>query len=303
MTKQNLESVEAVYTKWSALAADVEPSTSTVPIIVLLGEAHDLAETVARRWEPSAGTKPLPGLKSAVATGVIPETLAADLRELAGAVTRALGEYRAVNENTLAAPVERGEFLLAEMRQCLQFIFDDGTDDEADAALVRLNESHNDTSTHDALAMSLEGFAIFASRHRERLAILPEFDVAMLDEAVAVAARLRDQSALKLSGVIADRQRTALEERNRLITLLTDRMNRARRAFRFVFRNHLEIAKLAGSSYERNRRAARRRADDGAADTIGEGSGNAATTAAPVAAPAPTATPSTGGARSTPLTA
>ena len=258
MTDRNLSTVNAAYDRWATLAATVEPTVPSVPIIVLLGEAQDLAEQVDRRWHPTEDKVPLPGLMAAVAMGSIPETLAQDLRELAGALTRAHGEYRAVTEGTLSAPVERGEFLLSEIRQCLDYVFETSGNAEHLAQLTRLNETHNDTSSHDALAMSLEGFALFASHHRERLAQIPEFDPAMLDEAIAVAARLRDQSALKLSGAAIDRQRTALAERNRLITLLTERMSAARRALRFIFRNHPEIARLASSAYERNRRAASR---------------------------------------------
>src|SRR5690606_26005438 len=98
---------------------------------------------------------------------------------------------------TLEAPVDRAEFLLSEIRQCLDFLFDDGVNDEYDAQLARLTESHTDTSSHDALALSLEGFATFANGFRDRLAELPEFDAQMLDEALVVANKLREQSAIK----------------------------------------------------------------------------------------------------------
>jgi hypothetical protein len=81
------------------------------------------------------------------------------------------------------------------LSQCLEFVFDDGVTDEQDAELARLTESHTATATHDALALSLEGFAFYADRFHERLAQLPDFDPAMIDEALAVANRLREQYA------------------------------------------------------------------------------------------------------------
>src|SRR5690606_11873955 len=105
-------------------------------------------------------------------------------------------------------------------------------------------ESHTDTSTHDALALSLEGFAYYGNRFRDRLAELSEFDPAMLDEALVVANRLREQSGLKLSSDEREQQRVELDLRNRLITLLDVRMKRARRAARFIFRNHSDTARL-----------------------------------------------------------
>src|SRR5690606_28069427 len=97
-------------------------------------------------------------------------------------------------------------------------------------------------------------------RFREKLAQLPEFDPAMIDEALVVASRLREQSALKMSSAARDQQRLELSLRNRFVTLLNERVRVARRAARFVFRHYPEIARLAGSGYERRQRARRRRA-------------------------------------------
>jgi hypothetical protein len=41
--------------------------------------------------------------------------------------------------------------------------------------------------------------------------------------------------------------------------LLYDRMLEARRAFRYVFRNHPDVAERASSAYRRERRAAQRK--------------------------------------------
>ncbi len=53
--------------------------------------------------------------------------------------------------------------------------------------------------------------------------------------------------------------RRALDVRNRVATLLVDRMGLVRSAVRFVFRNQPEIARESGSAFERRRRAAARR--------------------------------------------
>jgi hypothetical protein len=89
---------------------------------------------------------------------------------------------------------------------------------------------------------------------------LPEFDVAMLDEALTVVEALRAQSAIKLSNAVLDRQKQLLGQRNRFVTLLQEKVRIARRAARFVFRNHPEVARLFGSAYERKRRARTRAA-------------------------------------------
>ena len=51
-----------------------------------------------------------------------------------------------------------------------------------------------------------------------------------------VANRLREQSALKMSSDARDQQRQLLSLRNRLVTLLAEKVTSTRRAARFVFR-------------------------------------------------------------------
>jgi hypothetical protein len=89
---------------------------------------------------------------------------------------------------------------------------------------------------------------------------LPEFDVAFIDESLAIAARLREQSAMKISHETRERQKELLTIRNRMITLLNERVTSARRAARFVFRHYPDVAHLAGSTYERRKRARARAA-------------------------------------------
>lgn len=258
MTNNTLETTESIMKKWTPLAAGVPETSPGMPVTVLTGEALDLSHFIQGHWEPVGGEKPRPGLKAALVSGLIGENVDQEIRELIVALSHTHAKFRAITAETLQAPVERGEFLLSEIRQCLEFLFDDGVNDVQDAELARLSESHTDTSSHDALALSLEGFAYYAAGYRDRLAELPEFDPSMIDEALVVANRLREQSALKLSSEQLDRQKRTLSLRNRLVTLLIERMRIVRRAARFVFRNHPEVARLASSAYKRRKRVQRR---------------------------------------------
>jgi hypothetical protein len=51
------------------------------------------------------------------------------------------------------------------------------------------------------------------------------------------------------------------------VTLLEQRVNRARRAARFVFRNHPTVSLQFGSNYERRQRARQRAAQKAAVET------------------------------------
>jgi hypothetical protein len=72
-------------------------------------------------------------MKSALVAGTIAPTLLEDLRELAQAVGQAQAPFQACTPPTFVAPVERGKELLAELRDCLAFLFDDGVNDQHDA--------------------------------------------------------------------------------------------------------------------------------------------------------------------------
>lgn len=239
--------------RWLAVAATLPPTVPRAPISVLAGEALELSCWLAERWEAVGGAAPLPGMVAAVATGAIPGTAVEDLRELALAVAQAQARVQAWPEPVLVAPVDRGKRLLAELRQSLEFLFLGGLDGDRAAELARLTESHTDTSSHDALALSLEGFAQYAEQHRARLARLPGFAPAVINEARAVAGRLREQSALRLASAATARRQGAVADRNRLVALLGERVLAARRAARFVFREHPSLVKTVGSTYDRKR--------------------------------------------------
>ena len=258
MIEANVANTQSALEKWRELITDVPETQPGAPITVLTGEAIDLAYFLEEHWEPSIRKdRPLPGLKDAVRNDLITEQTPLEIFELGLAVTNAHSKFRRLNPAELEAPVERGTFLLFELKHSLKFLFDDGKNDERDAELKRLSESHSDTDSHDGLAQSLEGFALFAHDHRDELATLPEFDPNFIDEAMRIAQALRAQSALKLSDSTREEQSHLLSVRNRLITLLRDRVNAARRAARYVFRNHPGVAYQAGSAYERRKRARR----------------------------------------------
>jgi hypothetical protein len=60
-------------------------------------------------------------------------------------------------------------FVLAELRSTLEWYFDDGKKDEADAQLERLVETHDGAASQDAVAAALFDFAALAERHRSAI--------------------------------------------------------------------------------------------------------------------------------------
>jgi hypothetical protein len=108
-------------------------------------------------------------------------------------------------------------------------------------------------------ARRLEAYAGLANAHRDRLSDLPGFDVSLIDEARNLAILLRNRSGQALLADLDSGISGILDERNRLLTLLVDRVAKVRRAARYVFRAHPDTARKFASGYERARRRASRR--------------------------------------------
>jgi hypothetical protein len=98
-----------------------------------------------------------------------------------------------------------------------------------------------------------------ASRYRTELDGLGDFDVALLDEAKFLSAKLRERSAQRVGPQNVSAEQRALELRARLASMLAQRMGLVRAAAQFVFRRQPGIVREVTSAYQRRRRAERRR--------------------------------------------
>jgi hypothetical protein len=254
--------------RWKTAALAIsEPDLRviSVPLHVFLGEAVDVARFFDRYWDDQrdhAGVRF--GLRSAAnrrgrALAFTAKT-GAEILELQRACQEAHTAYllsvdRRNNEESLA----RGQFLVAEIQATLTWILDDGGRDPERAQLDRVALAHaSDPESADALASALDDFAGLAALYAKEMDGVGGFDARLIGEAKSLAAELRDlpSSVAAISPVT----RSALDLRNRVVSLLADRITLVRSAARFVFRAHPEIARQATSSYERRRRTASRRA-------------------------------------------
>jgi len=276
------DQTNAALLKWTPLAATADEAQPSAPVHVVLGEAIDVASLLTHYWDPKTDSKgnKMPGFSGVSSTQAVTADLATEIRELQLAVAAAHSDYLVLVQGSNAAPLDRAEFVLAELRSTLEFLFDDGKQDDSDTQLDNLRTAFAGAASQDALALALEGYAELANRNRDALAKLDGFDITLIDEARTLAASLRQQSAAALTHSTADEQRQALALRNRLLTLLIDRVKRVRRAAGYVFRNFPDIARKFTSSYERRQRSARRRADT-ETQTAGNGAGAKPTPAAP----------------------
>jgi len=248
------------FTRWTEAAWSAPEAREVLPLPfnVLAGEALDALRFAQRYWNPSGGhgsQGKLPGLVSAVKGGRFVATLPLELEELYAVMQEGQSSYILLSKKSSAAPVDHAEFVLGEMKATLTWLFDDGETTDEDAALEQLSEAHGSAQSHDAIAAALFDYAELADRNRAAINGLGGFDLALIDEARQLGQHLRGQSAGPATPGPEGDVREALLLRNRLATMVYDRILTVRAAARFVFRAHPDIVKEVSSQYQRKRRA------------------------------------------------
>ncbi len=250
--------------RWTSEAQSLPMSEPrfNMPLHVLQGEAVDVARFFKKYYAPvesGEGRPGRPGLSSvANAKRGITKSTGDDILSLQEAVQQATAAHRMAASPRSASPADRARFVIGEIAAVLEWHFDDGVEDQRDAQLEAVKHAHEDTpDSADALAAEADDYAALASVYRAEIDGLGGFDAALIDEASALAAELRQRPASAFQE--SDEARQALALRNRLANLLYDRISVVRGAARFVFRNQPDIVREVTSAYERRRRAASRR--------------------------------------------
>lgn len=250
--------MESLYEQ--ARALDPKDAGLRQPLHVITGEAIDVVAFHERYREPQLDPKTdavlRPGLRSA-GKERLPANVGKAITLLVEAVQAAQTQYLLAAGLSDDDSLARASFVLSELTAVLDFLFDDGVEDERDAQLARARALHDDTGSLLTLAAALTDYANLADNYRDELDGLGEFDAAMIDEAKLLAQALRERPS---KAAAKNESAAALEWRNRLATVLTKKVASVRAAARFVFRHHPTIQREAASAYERRVRAARKRA-------------------------------------------
>jgi hypothetical protein len=247
--------------KWiePANALTVVRTSFFPPMRVMLGEAVDLARFAQAYWEPvrdTAGKVLRPGL--ALAGAKLQPSIAAEILELQDGLQTAQTDYLLTVAPSQPDVRARADYVLSELTAALEWLLDDGIEDDRDKQLAALKAEHAGNSTSsDSLAAELSDYAALARQESAGLEGLGGLELSLIDEAEQLVKQLRARPSTPVS---AENTRRSLDVRNRIATLLVERMGTVRAASRFVFRNHPAIAREAASSYVRRKRAATRRA-------------------------------------------
>lgn len=250
--------------RWAKEAEGASTASQwTVPWFVLMQEAADASAFVKANWKstrgPRRGAPRVLGLDSV--KKLLPATIGAEIRELQAIALDAHGEYllrtRPKGDEDRRP---RADHVLSEITAALEFLFDDGVEDERDAQLAEVESNHEDAgSSNAAVASALEDYGALARAHLGDLDGLGGFDSALLDEVAPLAKALRGPVS---AGAVerSPEAVAAIERRNRHANLLLERIKRVRRAAQYVFRSRPEVVRKVTSTYLRRKRAAARRA-------------------------------------------
>ena len=229
--------------KWAVLAEALptDQYQVTVPIRAYVVEALAAADFLEANWATTfiPKTKAVARLGLETAGKKLSKSVAAEIRALVPIVTQANydAERAADPKSPTAAAVARGRAIVEEITATLTWYFDDGVEDWKDAELAAIEAAHkDDPMTADAIALELEDFVRLATPHVKEITGLGGFDPKVLDEALVVAKTLR-AAPLVPGFTTSPATRAALGTRNRYLQLLQERVDRVRKAARFVYRD------------------------------------------------------------------
>ncbi len=245
-------SLENLVQKWLGRLDHVEPAVLRMPLSQYLEEAQELSALMDRHLDPlNENGVDYPGLSRAFDEVTLTWETASEMRELVSVIL-ALQARASSDRSAPGQPPSLDEMrrVRAEWMSGLRYLFQQKKDESGLRVLRNLRREFKQQS-RAAITQSLWDVLSVASDHIDELA---RFGLA--HEQMDHARRLPEQVQREF-GRFADARRaasSALSTRNQLIRLLDDRVNSARRAFRFVFRGYDDVLDKAQSDYARTRR-------------------------------------------------
>lgn len=259
------------YDRWhdEAMALNATENPLRVPYDIALKEAGQVASFLFKYWEPTAG---LPGLERVKAR--VPKSTGDDIVSLVHATQEAQTKLLLLVDPVVVDQGERARFLVDELESVLEFLLDDDVTEDADTQLAALKAFHAQSGQRSSvLHQALSDYAALAESLQARLVEVDEaFDVALIAEAKELSVKLAAAPAAPPPAQEA--VKSAVLARNGLLKLLSGKVALVRKAAAHVFRGFPETYREVTSTYERRRRAAKRRAKGKEAEEAkGEGGG------------------------------
>lgn len=270
--KMNADMIDTIVKRWTDRTATLSDEGPHLPVDALLGEAMDVAEFIETNFhEQSSKGIVTPGLAAYVKDEGFTAETSTELRELQLAAGTIESRYQNLVQKEEGTTIEEAEALIRELRAALSFVLEDGDHPAGEEQLERLREKEAENRSQDGVALVLDNYRELAREYATELSAVPDYDVGLVDKAIAVAQGLRQRSADALSGNTARQQRELLSLRNRFLTAIAERLKESRRVIRYVFRDHPDLVKKATSRYARTSKRRARQVSD--VSEVGGGEG------------------------------
>jgi hypothetical protein len=155
----------------AAALPEADVTDLKLPVPVLQGEGANIAAFWEMYWEPVTEPKTNTVLRPrlALAGSLLDRDLAEEIRLLVRALGDAQTEYLLAVNASEDDSTPRARFVLSELMDAIDFLLDDGTEDERDAQFAALSEAHENIDSQDDLAAALDDFATLAKTLRTEL--------------------------------------------------------------------------------------------------------------------------------------
>lgn len=244
-------SLESLIQRWVQRASVSVESTLRVPLRTYLEEASGLAALMERHMESlQEDGREYPGLSRVFDEQTLNWETPGEIREL----VIVIGELQARGQST-----ERrlGPAVLVEARQLrsewmasLKFLFEQTQNIAGKQRLKSLRAEFKDQS-QAGLAQSFHNLLTLVQSNMDGLRRIGCSDE-RLQHSWATQKSLGERPSERTH--LTNERRSEASARNQLLAQLEARVEAARRAFRFVFRDHDDVLDKAQSSYARTRR-------------------------------------------------
>ena len=218
-----------------------------MPLGVFFNEANETALAFHNFWET---TKTRPGM-SAV-SGFMSQTIADDVISLVKVGNYVQSRIIFLNMKTSEKKelMERVFYIFSEIRAALEFILDDDVTESSDHALNKAKSRLAKDSYIGTIVQGLVDYSAIAEEKKDKLRMLGDFDLSLIEEAKELAPKIVEIGAIKADDEISENMKL----RNRICTLIMLKVREIRRAARYVFRKHPDVIRKFTSTYQRRKR-------------------------------------------------
>lgn len=244
-------SLESLIQHWVHRASESKECALRVPLRTYLEEANVLAALMERHLEPlSEDGREYPGLSRVFDEQTLSWETPGEIRELVIVIAELHARSQSTEKRLASDVLLEARKLRSEWMASLKFFFEQAQSETGKDQLRRLRVDFKDQS-QAGIAMSFHTLLTCVEANMDGLRRLGCSDE-MLQRSWVVQQALRARGSERAQRASA--RKTEFSARNQLLAQLEARVEAARRAFRFVFRDHDEVLSKAQSGYARTRR-------------------------------------------------